>query len=94
MKLRAYGSVVAVGGVLGAMAVFVACTGNDGARGAPGTSALVRVSKEPSGDNCSAGGLKVVSGLDANGDGELATGEITGTELRVQWRCRRRRHSA
>src|SRR5450432_324599 len=79
MKLRAYGGVVAVGGVLCAMAGFVACSGNDGARGAPGATAVVTSTTEPPGDHCPAGGIKVVASVDANGDGEIASSE-TSTE--------------
>lgn len=55
------------------------CNGIDGAAGADGADArvaLVHVSAEPPGPNCAAGGSKVESGLDHDGDGILAGAEI------------------
>jgi Collagen triple helix repeat (20 copies) len=80
MKLSAHARLVAVGGVLCAVTGFVACSGNDGARGEPGSTAIVESTDEPPGDNCPAGGVMIVTGLDTNGDGELAKDEISGTK--------------
>ncbi|HEX6767519.1 MAG TPA: hypothetical protein VF103_18600 [Polyangiaceae bacterium] len=55
------------------------CNGATGARGADGLNALVSQSTEPSGANCSAGGVRIDAGLDADRDGELDEGEITST---------------
>jgi len=41
---------------------------------------LISTSIEPSGDNCAAGGVRVMSGLDTNGDGELTIDEATTVE--------------
>jgi hypothetical protein len=80
MNSRAYGGLVAIGSVLCAVAAFVACSGNDGARGAAGTNALVVTEPEPSGMNCPAGGVRIDSGLDTNGDGSLSPDEIGDTQ--------------
>jgi alpha-tubulin suppressor-like RCC1 family protein len=51
-------------------------------RGAPGAAAhstVVAVVEEPPGENCAAGGARVDSGLDLDGDGLLASTEVTGT---------------
>ena len=55
-------------------ATRVICNGEDGRM-------LVRVSKEPAGANCASGGTRIESGLDADGDGELAAGEVTDTQF-------------
>ncbi len=49
------------------------CDGNDGAR------ALIAVTAEPAGLNCAAGGQRLVSGTDENGDGVLTGVEIQDT---------------
>ena len=46
------------------------CNGNDGA------TSLVSVADEPAGMNCAAGGQRVTSGVDENGDGQLTGVEI------------------
>lgn len=51
--------------------------GSGGAAGAQGTATLIRMTKEPAGDNCAAGGQKVEVGVDANADGVLADAEVT-----------------
>ena len=50
--------------------------GNAGTNGTDGLSALVLVSEEPVGDNCSFGGQKIEAGLDADRDGLLAAEEV------------------
>jgi len=55
--------------------------GEDGANGEDGATTLVRVEQvapNPAGD-CFFGGLKITSGLDLDGDGVLAPGEIEDT---------------
>jgi hypothetical protein len=51
----------------------------NGAGGNNGINALVNVTTEPTGTNCSNGGLKVESGTDANGNTVLDPGEIAST---------------
>ena len=51
----------------------------NGEQGAPGYVALVEVTEEPEGQNCTAGGLRIDTGLDLTGDGELAEEEIDST---------------
>ncbi len=52
-----------------------------GAPGADGLSALVKTGNEPPGTNCPAGGVRIDSGLDADGDGILSSGEIEATHF-------------
>jgi OmcA/MtrC family decaheme c-type cytochrome len=40
------------------------------------SSTLVKTSTEPAGDNCPSGGVKIESGVDANGDGTLQPSEV------------------
>jgi hypothetical protein len=47
--------------------------------GASGSAALVAMTAETAGANCTSGGEKVSAGLDANGNGTLDSGEITTT---------------
>ena len=54
--------------------------GSNGATGATGHSALVAVTAESAGANCTAGGQKVTSGLDLDDSGVLDAGEITATQ--------------
>src|ERR1700744_5205167 len=74
---------------LGMAALLTACggdTGPSGQRGATGLAgangmtALVQVLAEAPGASCSAGGSKIVAGLDANADGVLQSTEITSTQ--------------
>ncbi len=53
--------------------------GADGADGEDGKNSLVSVSAEPAGDNCEAGGQKIETGLDLNGNGELDDGNLITT---------------
>lgn len=53
------------------------CNGTPGPSG--GTQALVRMSPEPAGSNCTQGGTAVQSGLDSNRNGTLDTAEVTST---------------
>lgn len=54
-------------------------TGPQGAPGKNGATTLVSTSPEPSGANCTAGGLKLSFGLDSNANGVLETSEISST---------------
>ncbi len=65
--------------ILGAIA---ACSGDDGSNGSQGSSASIRQSDEPAGENCVNGGTKVEFGL-AGKDGELQEDTITGDALYV-----------
>jgi hypothetical protein len=62
-----------------------ACNGAAGATGAPGATgsnginSLIAETPEPAGVNCSYGGVKVTSGIDANGDGILQASEVQAT---------------
>ncbi|MEI7745532.1 MAG: S8 family serine peptidase, partial [Chloroflexota bacterium] len=47
--------------------------------GVNGLNSLVKVTKEPAGAICAAGGEKIESGLDLNRDGILQPGEVTST---------------
>ncbi|NJK89531.1 MAG: hypothetical protein HC923_09100 [Myxococcales bacterium] len=52
----------------------------NGANGAPGsTGSAVRINPEPSGANCPLGGTRIQTGRDANGNGSLEDGEVSGT---------------
>jgi hypothetical protein len=64
-----------------------ACSGEDGERGAAGTSghnSLVTTTSIAAGDLCKAGGVRIDIGLDANDDGVLSSGEITTSQLVCQ----------
>ncbi len=51
--------------------------GVDGATGQNGLNALIKTTSEAAGANCTNGGTKIETGLDANGNGVLDAGEIT-----------------
>ncbi len=53
--------------------------GTNGTNGTNGQTSLVSITAEPAGANCTYGGSKISSGLDANGDGILQASEVTGT---------------
>ncbi len=50
-------------------------SGTDGTNGTNGLNSLVSIVSEPAGVNCANGGVKVLSGLDANSNGTLDAGE-------------------
>jgi len=54
-------------------------TGATGAAGSNGVNSLIAETPEPAGVNCTYGGVKVTSGIDANGDGILEAGEVQAT---------------
>ncbi len=47
--------------------------------GASGKNSLIKTSPEPAGANCTAGGSKIETGVDINGNNILDAGEVTGT---------------
>ena len=51
----------------------------DGAEGADGASSLIRMEDLAPGAECAAGGTVVYTGIDDNGDGTLADGEVDDT---------------
>jgi hypothetical protein len=66
-------------------------TGNTGSTGAQGSvgptgnngyNALINTSTEPAGANCTYGGTKIETGLDANNNGVLDAGEINATSTK------------
>jgi len=65
--------------------VATGCKGAKGDKGDPGTpgtggqQSLVKLTTEPAGANCAAGGQKVEVGIDANGNGVLDTNEVSPT---------------
>ncbi|HJL14062.1 MAG TPA: hypothetical protein RMH99_00330, partial [Sandaracinaceae bacterium LLY-WYZ-13_1] len=54
----------------------LACSGE---MGDMGLNSLVDVSVEPAGDNCAAGGQRIDTGVDDDGDGSLDAEEIDST---------------
>ncbi len=53
--------------------------GTNGAAGGKGLSSLLLADAEPAGLHCSAGGVRISTGLDSNADGVLGSVEITST---------------
>ncbi|MBV9950093.1 MAG: hypothetical protein JOZ69_24850 [Myxococcales bacterium] len=53
--------------------------GPPGPQGDAGLASLIRLTPEPPGANCAAGGQRIDVGLDANGDGTLEPGEVMQT---------------
>jgi len=56
-----------------------ALNGVTGAPGANGHNSLIAQSAEPSGAHCTAGGVKIASGADTNGNGVLDANEVTAS---------------
>lgn len=56
------------------------CNGDDGSNGANGSNSLLDLIAEPVGENCSAGGFKLISGFDENSNNVLDNDEIINTE--------------
>jgi len=63
-----------------ALATLAACGDDDGLDGANGVSALMNITAEAAGATCANGGSRIESGSDANGNGTLEAGEVTGTQ--------------
>jgi cysteine-rich repeat protein len=55
--------------------------GVDGQDGADGASTLALAENIPAGGECARGGLKVMTGIDGNADGQLAPSEVTSTAV-------------
>lgn len=55
-------------------------SGNTLADGGAGGQFLIATSTEPAGANCTAGGVKIESGPDTNGNGTLDANEVTSTQ--------------
>jgi hypothetical protein len=53
--------------------------GASGSAGANGQTSLISVVNESAGGNCAGGGHKIMSGLDANNNGQLDSSEVTST---------------
>jgi hypothetical protein len=56
--------------------------GSTGPTGNNGYNALINTSTEPAGANCTYGGTKIETGLDANSNGVLDAGEINATSTK------------
>jgi hypothetical protein len=54
--------------------------GQAGIDGTNGLNALIKTTAEPAGTNCTNGGTKIETGLDANGNGVLDVGEVNASE--------------
>jgi hypothetical protein len=54
--------------------------GPAGANGTNGLNSLIRTTAEPAGTNCTNGGTKIETGMDANGNGVLDAEEVDQTE--------------
>ena len=63
-----------------ALAALVACAGST-ADEAPGTSALSSLSPEPSGAECPAGGTRIATGVDVDGNGVLDPSEVKSSQV-------------
>ncbi len=59
--------------------------GAAGANGTNGLNALIKTTTEPAGANCTNGGTKIETGLDANGNGVLDVGEVNASQ--TQYVC-------
>jgi hypothetical protein len=59
--------------------------GTNGINGTNGLNALIKTTTEPAGSNCTNGGTKIETGLDANGNGILDVSEVN-TSL-TQYTC-------
>lgn len=55
------------------------CNGTNGAAGSNGRNSLIATTTEPAGANCANGGLRIATGLDANGNGVLDAAEVAST---------------
>jgi hypothetical protein len=59
--------------------------GPAGTNGTNGLNALIKTTSEPAGANCTNGGTKIETGLDANGNGVLDVGEVNAAQ--TQYVC-------
>lgn len=60
-------------------------TGSVGANGTNGLNALIKTTTEPAGANCTNGGTKIETGLDANSNGVLENSEVNSAQ--TQYVC-------
>lgn len=60
-------------------------TGQAGTSGSNGLNALIKTTTEPAGANCTNGGTKIETGLDANSNGVLENSEVNATQ--TQYVC-------
>ena len=60
-------------------------TGQSGTNGTNGLNALIKTTTEPAGANCTNGGTKIETGLDANSNGVLENSEVNATQ--TQYVC-------
>ena len=56
--------------------------GANGVAGANGLNALIKTTTEPAGANCTNGGTKIETGLDANSNGVLDAGEVNASQTK------------
>src|SRR5690606_5636234 len=61
------------------LTAFSGAHGEPGANGHSGTTSIVTTTDEPAGANCAAGGVRITSWLDADGDGTLSGDEAPTT---------------
>jgi len=61
--------------------ILFSCS-KDGSNGKDGKTALTRTTKEPAGANCTYGGTKFETGIDANNNGTLEDNEVTTTQTK------------
>lgn len=54
--------------------------GTNGVTGQNGLNALIKTTSEAAGANCTNGGIKIETGLDANGNGVLDAGEVNASQ--------------
>jgi hypothetical protein len=71
--------------MLSTAVAIVSCKGDKGElgpQGPNGKNSLTRTLVEAAGGNCTTGGAKIETGVDANGNGTLDDGEVTATQTR------------
>jgi alpha-tubulin suppressor-like RCC1 family protein len=67
-------------GVAPALLLLLSHCGSSGGGDANGSNSLVRLDDEPAGENCPAGGVAILAGLDDNGNGTLDDNEVDSRE--------------
>lgn len=72
-----------LGLILSQTVLFTNCKkGDQGPKGDTGKNSLVRYKAEPAGTNCAAGGVKIETGIDTNGNGVLDDAEVTASQTK------------